>query len=98
MITTLKWAYLKVFMAIIIGGTIAFFAFYFPAVSNYLDIATYHMFFGNKAYVVDIPYTNFQSFLLYFGFIQFVAIGGIGISYYLLKRQKKKIVFVTLVT
>ena len=54
------------------------------------------MFFGNKSYVLDIPYTNFQSFLLYFGFIQFLAIGGVGISYYLLKRQKKLILFVTL--
>ena len=96
MIITLKRAYLKVFMAIVIGGIIAFFAFYFPAVANYLDIAIYHMFFGNKAYVVDIPYTSFHSFLLYFGFIQFFAIGGIGISYYLLKRHQKKIVFVTL--
>jgi hypothetical protein len=91
-----KAAYLKGVTAIILGGAIAFFAFYFPAIANYFDIAIYHVFFGNKAYVLQIPYTNFQSFLLYFGFIQFFAIGGIGISYYLLKRQKKMILFVTL--
>jgi hypothetical protein len=96
MLIKFKSAYLKGFTAIMLGGAIAFFAFYFQAIANYLDIAIYHMFFGNKAYVLQIPYTNFQSFLLYFGFIQFFAIGGIGISYYLLKRQKTMILFVTL--
>jgi hypothetical protein len=46
--------------------------------------------------MLQIPYTSFQSFLLYFGFIQFLAIGGIGISYFLLKQQKKTVLFVTL--
>ena len=96
MLTKLKGTHLKGVIAITLGGAIAFFAFYFPAMINYLDIAFYHVFFGNKSYVLDIPYTNFQSFLLYFGFIQFLAIGGVGISYYLLKRQKKLILFVTL--
>jgi hypothetical protein len=96
MLIKFKGAYLKGFAAIMLGGAIAFFAFYFQAIANYLDIAIYHVFFGNKAYVLQIPYTNLQSFLLYFGFIQFFAIGGIGISYYLLKRQKKLILFVTL--
>jgi asparagine N-glycosylation enzyme membrane subunit Stt3 len=96
MLIKFKGAYLKGFVAIILGGAIAFFAYYFQAIVNYLDIVIYHVFFGNKAYILQIPYTNFQSFLLYFGFIQFLAIGGIGISYYLLKRQKKLILFVTL--
>ena len=92
----LKATYLKAFIATILGGAIAFFVFYYPAIANYLDVAVYHLFFGNQTYVVDIPYVNFQSFLLYFGVIQFFAVGGIGISYYLLKRQKKLILFVTL--
>jgi hypothetical protein len=92
-----KGAYIKVFIATIIAAFAAFFTFYYPAIKNYLDIAIYHVFFGNKNYLEDIPYIGFQSFLLYFGFIQFLAIGGIGISYYLLKRQKKSILFITLV-
>jgi len=96
MLIKFKGAYLKGFVAIILGGAIAFFAFYFQAIVNYLDVAIYHVFLGVKAYIVQIPSTNFQSFLLYFGFIQFFAIGGIGISYYLLKLQKKLILFVTL--
>jgi hypothetical protein len=96
MLIKFKGSYVKGFIAIILGGAIAFFAFYFPAIANYLDVAVHHIFFGNKAYVLQIPFTNFQSFLLYFGFMQFFAIGGIGISYYLLKRQKKSLLFITL--
>jgi len=88
-----KGAYLKVFAVAIIGGAVAFFAFYFSAVANYLGIATNVIFFSYKAYAVDIPYVSFQSFLLYFGFIQFLAAGGVGISYYLLKRQNRLPVF-----
>lgn len=96
MMLKFKGAYLKVLIVVITAMSAAFFAFYYPAVKNYLDIAIYHVFFGNKNYLEDIPYTSFQSFLLYFGFIQFLAIGGIGISYYLLKRQKKLILFTIL--
>ncbi len=96
MLVKFKGAYFKGFVAIVLGGSVAFFAFYFPAIVSYLDVAIYHVFFGVKAYVLQIPYTDFQSFLLYFGFIQFFAIGGIGISYHLLKPEKKLILFVTL--
>jgi hypothetical protein len=95
-IINFKDVYLKAFLMTVFGGVLAFSTFYYPAISNYLDIAIYHVFFGNKAYVVDIPYTSFQYFLLYFGCIQFLAIAGIGISYYLHKKQKKKLVFTTL--
>lgn len=96
MLIKFKRAYLKGFLAIIVGGIVAFLAFYYPAIANYLDAALYHIFFGNKAYVVDIPLASLQSFLMYFGFILFLAIGGVAVSYNLLKRQKKMILFVTL--
>ncbi|MCW4001197.1 MAG: hypothetical protein NWE93_13265 [Candidatus Bathyarchaeota archaeon] len=96
MVIKFRGTYLKAFLATATGAAVAFFAFYFPAVSSYLDVAIYHMFLGNKNYAVDIPYTSFESFLLYFGFIQFLALGGIGVGYYLLKRQKRQLVFVTL--
>ncbi len=96
MLTKFKGTYLKGFIAIIAGGAIAFFTFYSLPIVSYLDAAIYHLFFSVKAYVLQIPYASYQSFLLYFGFIQFIAIGGIGISYYLLKQQKKLILFATL--
>jgi hypothetical protein len=96
MLLKFKGSYLKGFMAITLGGAIAFFAYYFQPIIDYLDVAIYHVFFGNKAYVLQIPYVDIESFLLYFGFIQFLAIGGICISYFLLKQQKNLILFVTL--
>lgn len=91
-----KGAYLIGVIAIFLGGAVAFFAYYFQPILEYLDVFIYHIFFGNKAYVVQIPFTNFQSFMLYFGFLQFLAIGGLIISYYWLKQQNKQILFVTL--
>ena len=76
-----RGAYLKAFLFTVFGGMIAFFMFYYPAISNHLDVVVYHIFFGNKAYAVDIPYTSFEAFLLYFGAIQFLALAGIAISY-----------------
>lgn len=96
MLIKFKGAYLIGFVALILGGTIAFFAYYFGAIVNHLEVIVHHIFFGNEAYVVQIPYTSFQAFLLYYGFTQFLAIGGIGISYYLLKQRKKLLLFFTL--
>ncbi len=91
-----RGAFLKGFVAIILGGSIAFFAFYFPAIIGHLDMIIYHVFFGNQAYSVQIPYTSAESFFLYYGFIQFFAVGGIAVSYSMLKRKKQKILFATL--
>jgi hypothetical protein len=91
-----KGAFLKGFMAILLGGSIAFFAFYYPAIISHLDTVIYHVFFSNQAYTVQIPYTNAESFFLYYGFIQFFAVGGIAVSYRAFKKQKKQILFATL--
>ncbi len=91
-----KGAFLKGFVVIMIGGAIAFFAFYFPAITTNLDMIINHVFFSNQAYTVQIPYTNAESFFLYYGFIQFFAVGGIVVSYFMLKKQKKTILFAIL--
>ena len=96
MLVKFRGAYLKGFLGIILGGAIAFFAFYFPVIVDYLDIAISHVFFDIEAYVLQIPYTNFESFLLNFGFVQFLAVGGITVSYKMLKLQKRPILFITL--
>lgn len=91
-----RGAFLMGFVAILLGGSIAFFAFYFPAIIGHLDIIIYHVFFGNQAYNVQIPYTSAESFFLYYGFIQFFAAGGIAVGYSMLKRKKQKVLFATL--
>ena len=91
-----KGAYLKVVMALILGGGIAFFLYYFQAMIGYLDIVIEYVFFAIKTYAYQIPAVSFNAFMINFGFIFFLALGGIFVSYYILKKQKKLIFFVTL--
>jgi len=88
-----KGAYLKVVMALILGGGIAFFLYYIQAMLPYLGIVIEYVFFAEKSYVVQIPAASFNSFVANFSFIFFFALSGIFISYYLLKREKKMIFF-----
>jgi hypothetical protein len=91
-----KGAYLKVVMALILGGGIAFFLYYFQAMIGYLDIVIEYVFFAIKAYAYQIPSTSFNAFMINFGFIFFLALSGIVVAYHLLKVQKKLIFYITL--
>jgi hypothetical protein len=91
-----KGAYLKVVIALILGGGIAFFLYYFQAMIGYLDIVIEYVFFAIKAYAYQIPAVSFNAFMINFGFIFFLALSGVFVSYYVLKKQKKLILFVTL--
>ena len=91
-----RGAYLKVVMALILGGGIAFFLYYFQAMIGYLDIVIEYVFFAIKAYAYQIPAVSFNSFIINFGFILFFAVSGIFVSYYILKKQKKLIFYITL--
>ncbi len=91
-----RGAYLKVVIALVLGGGIAFFLYYFQAMIGYLDIVIEYVFFAIKAYAYQIPSVSFNSFMINFGFIFFFALSGIFVSYYVLKKQKKMLFFVTL--
>ena len=91
-----KGAYLKVVMALILGGGIAFFLYYFQAMIGYLDLVIEYVFFAVKTYAYQIPSVSFNAFMVNFGFIFFLALAGIFVSFYILKRQKKMIYFITL--
>ena len=91
-----RGAHLKVVIALVLGGGIAFFLYYFQAMIGYLDIVIQYVFFAIKAYAYQIPAVSFNAFMINFGFIFFFAIGGIFVSYYVLKKQKNLIFFVTL--
>ncbi|MGD0450322.1 MAG: glycosyltransferase family 39 protein [Candidatus Bathyarchaeia archaeon] len=87
-----RGSYLKVIIAIILGGGIAFFLYYFQAMIGYLGLVIEYVFFAIKTYAYQIPSVNFNSFMVNFGFILFLALAGLVISYRILK-QKKKLVF-----
>ena len=91
-----KGAYLKVVAALTLGGGIAFFLYYFQAVIPYLGLVIEYVFFAEKSYAVEIPAASFNSFVVNFSFIFFLALSGIFISYYLLKTQEKLIFYMIL--
>jgi len=91
-----KGAHLKVVFALALGGGIAFFLYYFQAMWRYLDVVIEYVFFAVKTYAYQIPYTSFNAFMINFGFIFFFALGGIVVSFYLLRKQKKPIFLLTL--
>jgi hypothetical protein len=91
-----RGAYLKVVVALTLGGGIAFFLYYFQAMVPYLGLVIEYVFFAQTSYAYQIPLASFNSFLVNFGFIFFFALSGIFISYYLLKRQKKLIFYAIL--
>jgi hypothetical protein len=83
-------------MALILGGGIAFFFYYFQAMIGYLDLVIEYVFFAVKTYAYQIPAASFSAFMNNFGFIFFFALTGMLVSYSILKKQKKMIFYLTL--
>ena len=63
---------------------------------GYLDLVIEYVFFEIKTYAYQIPYANFNSFMVNFGFIFFLGLAGIVISYFILKQKKKPIFYLIL--
>lgn len=87
---------LKVIVALICGGGMAFFLYYFQAMYPYLDLVIEYLFFAIKAYAYQIPAVSFQAFMTNYGFIFFAGLAGVGISFYLLRKQKKTLFWLIL--
>jgi len=88
---------IKVVLALALGGGIAFFLYYFQAMIGYIDLVIEYVFFAIKAYAYQIPTVSFNAFMTNFGFIFFLALGGIAISYRMLKKQNKSLFWLILV-
>ncbi|MGA2386527.1 MAG: hypothetical protein ABSG33_08340 [Candidatus Bathyarchaeia archaeon] len=96
MLVKSKGAYLKVVVALILGGGIAFFLYYFQAMIGYIGLVVEYVFFAVKTYAYQIPYVSFNAFMYNFGFIFFLGVAGIAISYFLLRKEQKLISYVIL--
>lgn len=96
MLIKLRGAYLKVLIALIIGGGIAFFLYYFQAMIGYLGIIVEHVFFSQKTYAFQIPYVSLTSLLVDFGFLAVIAVAGFFFAYKTLRAAKKTAFFVIL--
>jgi len=86
----------KVVLALLLGGGVAFFLYYFTAMIGYLDVVIKYVFFAIKAYAYQIPATNFDAFLTNFGFVLFLAIAGVAVASYQLWKQKKPLIILIL--
>lgn len=88
---------LKVVLALGLGGGIAFFLYYFQAMYAYLGDVIKYVFFENKSYVYQIPAVNFSGLMTNYGFIFFVGLAGVGVSFYVLWKQHKPLYWLILV-
>jgi asparagine N-glycosylation enzyme membrane subunit Stt3 len=93
MLVKSRGTYLKVIIALLLGGGIAFFLYYFHAMIGYLGQIIEHVFFAQTTYAYQIPAASFSSFIVNFGFILFFGLGGILIAYFLLRAAKKPIFY-----
>ncbi len=84
-----RGAYLKVLMALILGGGIAFFLYYFQAMIGYVDIIVEHLFFSQKTYAYQIAAASFNSFIVNFGFILILCLGGFFFAFKILRATKE---------
>lgn len=87
---------LKALIAVILGGGIAFFLYYFQAMWPYLDQIIAHVFFMQKATLYQIPATTLNAFMVNFGFVFILAIVGIFISFFDLKARKQSLLYLIL--
>jgi hypothetical protein len=83
-----KGRYLKVIVAIVFGGGVAFVLYYAVAMLPYLEYLPL-VFFGIKAYAYQIPATTLSAFNINFGFILVLGAIGVGVAGYQLMKRKK---------
>jgi hypothetical protein len=87
---------LKVVLAIICGGGIAFFLYYFQAMYKYLDLVIEYVFFAIKSYAYQIPAVTLDSFIVKLGFVFFLGLAGVGVSFYWMRKEKKSMYWLIL--
>jgi len=93
-----RGAYLKVLAALVLGGGIVFFLYYFGAMIGYLGVMLEHVFFSQKAYAYQIGATTLNAFIINFGFITLLTIAGVYFAYKQLKTPKRTVYFIGLLS
>jgi hypothetical protein len=96
MLVQSRGRYLKALIALILGGGVAFFLYYFQAAMPYLGGAIEHLFFLQKATLYQIPATTLNAFMVNFGFVFVVALCGVFVVFFSLRSQKKLTLFLIL--
>ena len=87
---------LKALIAVVLGGGIAFFLYYFQAMIPYLGVLVEHVFFMQKTTLYQIPATTLNAFMVNFGFVFIVSTVGIFIAFFNLRARKEPLLFIIL--
>ena len=94
-----RGAYLKVLIALIFGGGIAFFLYYFQAMIGYagkIVEVVEHLFFSQKTYAYQIGAASLNSFIANFGFILILGLGGFFLAFKTLRATKNLAFYIVL--
>ena len=97
MLVKSRGKYLKALIALILGGGIAFFLYYFQATIAGIDVFVEHVFLTQKTMLYQIPATTLNAFMVNFGFVFIIALGGIFTAFFSLRAKKNLIPYLILV-
>jgi hypothetical protein len=87
---------LTAFIAIFLGGGVAFFLYYLQATVPYLGGVIEHVFFEQKAMLYQVPATTLNAFMVNFGFIFVAALCGVFVGFFSLRTRKNLTLFLIL--
>jgi hypothetical protein len=93
MLVKSRGKHFKALIAVILGGGIAFFLYYFQAMLPYLGDIIGHVFLTQKTTLYQVPGTTLSAFLMNFGFVFVISIAGIIIAFFKLRAQKQPLFF-----
>ena len=88
--------HLAAFIAIFLGGGVAFFLYYLQATIPYLGGVIGHIFFEQKAMLYQVPATTLNAFMVNFGFVFAAALCGVFVVFFSLRSQKNLTLFLIL--
>ena len=88
--------YLKAIIALILGGGVAFFLYYFQATMPYLGGVIEHLFLLQKTTLYQVPATTLSAFMVNFGFIFVTALCGVFVAFFSLRKERNLTLFLIL--
>ena len=89
MLVKSRGKYLKGLVALVLGGGIAFFLYYFQAVMPYLGGIVEHLFLAQKTTLYQVPAVSLNAFVVNFGFIFFAGLVGVFASFFNMRKRKR---------
>jgi hypothetical protein len=91
-----RGTHIKALIAVILGGGLAFFLYYFQAMLPYLGVLIEHVFFMQKTMTYQIPATTLNAFMVNFGFVFIISLAGIFIAFFSFRVKKEFLPFLIL--